>query len=329
MQIINATKSVRSILADDGELITIKPGDVSKVFTASSNAIRAAINLGQPNEIGIILGGSWERDIAKTITASADYLYTDIDDAKSKLLDPNVDYSSRMKEDISSMKDVAKESAYKDTIEKLNNKIRQLESENESLKNNTELSVLQDKIQDQINKTNEVEKERDNYKSQLTESQDQLSNLSKDYNSLKKKFDDSSNIMIESQKKIDELSETIEELKSNASAPVDDSEVKELKQNVDDLYKENQDFKSKLTKKDDLIDKLTKQVEELNIQLGEYAESQINEEELNKLKEENKELKDKLAEATAKIESMVSEFNTACEKFNISKDENGEWIQES
>lgn len=327
MQIINATKSVRSILADDGELITIKPGEVSKVFTASSNAIRAAINLGQPNEIGIILGGSWERDIAKTITASADYLYTDLEDAKSKLLDPNVDYSAKMKEDISSMKDMAKEIAYKEMIEKLNIEIRQLKSMNESLSNNTELSALQDRFQDQINKTNEVEKERDNYKSQLTESQDQLSNLSKDHISLKKKFEENSNIMIESQKKIDELSRVIEELKSNASNSVDDSEVEELKQNVADLYKENQDFKDKLTKKDVEIHKLAEQVEDLNIQLGKAIESPINGDELNKLKEENETLKSSLSDATQKIDLMVSEFNAACEKFNISKDDNGEWVQ--
>lgn len=329
MQVLNATKSVKSILADDGELIQILPGQVSKVFTASSHTIRAAINLGDPSEIGIILGGSWERDIAKTITASADYLYTDLNEAKGKLIDPSIDYSESARADISSMKDTAKEQQYKEKINILTAELDLAKSEIASLKNNTELSNLQDKLTDQINLNKELEKERDNIKSQLTESQDQVSDLSKDYQKLKSQMNDNQNIMMEAQKKVDELSAKIAEYESNASnIEVDTSKMKELQQNVDDLYAENQDFKSKLSKKDEEIDKLVKQVEDLNIQLGEASESAVNSEELEKLREENSKLKENLKEATDKIDSMVTEFNTACDKFKITKNEQGEWIQD-
>jgi len=324
MQVLNATKSVKSILADDGELIQLLPGQVSKLFTASSSTIKAAINLGDPNQIGIILGGSWERDIAKSITACAPYLYTDMEEAKSKLLDPSIDYESKAKAEVSVMKDTAKEQQYLTEIETLRKMIEAKDERIAEISNNIELSKLQDKLTDAENRIKDTEKERDNYKSQLTEAQDQVSDLSRDYNKIKNQLNQNQNTLIEAQKKIDELSEENQNLK-NAEQPADNSaEVSELRQNVDDLFKENQDLKKKLTKKDSEIENLSSQIEDLNMQISNSTEADIN---IENLKTENENLKSALEDAKSKIESMVSEFNTACDKFKITKDDNGDWIQ--
>lgn len=326
MQILNATKSVKSILADDGELITILPGEVSKLFTASSHTIRAAINLGEPNQIGIVLGGSWERDIAKTILACADYLYTDLDEAKSKLLDPSIDYKNSFSDSVSEIKNTANDTKYQKIISELESKLRDKDNRISELENNVEFSNLQAKYDDSLERIKELEKERNNFHSQLQDSQDQLASITKDYTKVKDQFSNTQAQLIESSKTVDDLSNKISEYEAKLNS-ASSEDLDELKKNVEDLYKENQDFKSKLIKKDEEIENLTKNLEKLNSDLSEAYENSVDPSELESAKKLNEELKANLNEATSKIESMVKEFNAACEKFNITKDENGEWIQ--
>jgi predicted nucleic acid-binding Zn-ribbon protein len=96
MKILNATRSAISIMLDNNDLITIQPGEFSITFLASKNAICAALSLGTPSEVGIVLGGTWEQGVANQITGAAPYLYLSEDEAKAKLLDPTIDYKSSM-----------------------------------------------------------------------------------------------------------------------------------------------------------------------------------------------------------------------------------------
>lgn len=97
MKVLNATTRSISIMMDRGNILNIKPGTISEHFVASRNVILCAINSGSADEIGIILGGTYEQSIAQSVSGGQPYYYLSEDEAKARLLDPTVDYSATMK----------------------------------------------------------------------------------------------------------------------------------------------------------------------------------------------------------------------------------------
>lgn len=148
MYILNATKSVKSVMADNGDLISVNPGEMSKLIIASRNLIIGAMNLGEPTEIGIILCGSYEMDLTRGIAGINAYVYTDPDEAKSKLMDPSIDYKANLNSqrvNIRMENEVARlEGELKDRDER----IAGLKKEVQALKESDELVSLRKSVAD-------------------------------------------------------------------------------------------------------------------------------------------------------------------------------------
>jgi chromosome segregation ATPase len=296
MQILNATTQVKSVMTDRGDFITINPGEISKLIIASRNIIIGTMKLGTPSEVGIIISGSYEFEIASSITGSTPYIYTDLEEAKSKLLDPSIDYKSNLN---TSKLNKANEELIRqneEVINDLNNQIKKLKADlkDASSVNESQLVESERKYKDLESKFINVQTERDRLKSQLTESQDQVSNLTENLNSLRKEYSNNRSYYDEAQKTIDSLS---------AQLKVMTDEKSKLQSEVDDLKSNMESIESKP-----------------DIPVTES-------EEYKKLQSENQDLKSNLKDATDTIEAMKSKFNSACEKFRITTDENGEWIQ--
>lgn len=82
-------------MTDKGDLMSIAPGELSKMFIGSKNMILSAIKLGSPSEIGIIYSSTYELEQARTISTVVPYLYSSEEEAKAKLIDKNLDYNSK------------------------------------------------------------------------------------------------------------------------------------------------------------------------------------------------------------------------------------------
>lgn len=298
MQILNATTQVKSVMTDRGDFITINPGEISRMIIASRNIVLGTMKLGTPQEIGIIVSGSYEFDIVSSITGSTPYVYSDLQEAKSKLLDPSIDYKANLNtsrinhanEEMIKMKD--------DEINSLKSKIKDLESKIDNAKKSSEDELVesQRKYKDLEGKFVEVQKERDRIKSQLNESQDQISNLNENLNNVRKESMSNKEYYTKSQEMVDNVT-------SQLKAMTDDRDA--AKANAENLQKELDTLKAN------------------QAQVVPPTES----DEYKKLQSENESLKSNLKDASDTIESMKAKFNSACEKFRITTDENGEWIQ--
>lgn len=283
MIVLNATKQVKSLMTDRGDFINIEPGSESRLVIATRNMIIGAMKLGSPMEIGIIISGSYEFEIAKSITGSTPYLYTDVDEAKAKLLDPNIDYKQNINADKinyqsqEQIKEMTVEmEGLKSTIQELKNKLKTATESDESARVESER-----KYKDLEGKFIKVQEERDRIKSQLAESQDQVSNLTGNLNSIRKEYEDTKGYYAETQKVVDKLT----------------AELKTAKDELASCKSESDEID--VTKSKEYID----------------------------LASEVSSLKDSLKEASETIDNMKLRFNACCEKFNITLDENGEWIQ--
>lgn len=305
MLILNATTKVKCVMTDNGSLVSIMPGEVSTLIIASRNLIIAAMELGSPQEVGIILSGSYELDIAKTITGSIPYLYTDEMEAKAKLLDASIDYKSNL--------NAGKVNAQNEELLKIKDqqimdlKKQLVEAEDRIAKGSNSTTELKLEYNKKLASTESaLEKaavERDRFRNQLIESQDQVKDLTDKVNLLQAQNGKISQELSGAMNKISELTEQLD-----APTAAEDNE---------DLMKANQ-----------TIQELTETVDSLNSKLS-SAKDEVKgwkkgcEERDSKVKE----LTNELTEASNIIDNMKSEFNKACEKFRITKDESGEWIQ--
>jgi hypothetical protein len=93
MKILNAIRMDLSIVDDSGELINIPPGQLSKSFIGSAKIVLSAIELGYVHEIGIILESQDDFDEAVKVPLAIPYLYSNENEAISKLIDKNIDYT--------------------------------------------------------------------------------------------------------------------------------------------------------------------------------------------------------------------------------------------
>lgn len=299
MLILNATKNVKSVMTDRGDLVTIKPGELSPVMVASRNLILSAINLGSPAEVGVILNSSYEMEIIKNITGAAPYIYTDTAEAQARLIDPSIDYQGTLAADKVNLLNVEAIKEKDEEIKSLKEQVKELTEKLAQSTDNSEVADLTAKLTQANQLHKEVQLERDRLKTQLLESQDQVKDLTDKVNQLRNESGSASQELTSSNEMItklslekDELIKKVEVLEQKLSAvPEDNSE--ELKSTVETLTND--------------VEQLTKSNEELT--------------------STNQSLKSSLKEASEQIDFMKSEFNKACEKFKITKDDNGEWVQ--
>ena len=123
MRILNATQYQLSIMADNKQTFQIPPGQLSTPFAGSKSMVMKAVNLGHPGEIGIICSNVYEYQIAQTVTIAGSYLYETDEDAISKLIDKNTDYTNKRSEYQTNNLELSKANNY---ISELQNEISEL-----------------------------------------------------------------------------------------------------------------------------------------------------------------------------------------------------------
>lgn len=291
MIIVNATKVVKTIMTDKGSLVSIMPGECSTLMIASRNLIITAMNLGTPSEIGIVINGSYEMDIAKNITGSVPYLYTDIEDAKAKLLDPSIDYKSKL--------ETVKISAeVEETINKKDEEIKSLKniiSEKDRMIANLEADTRSDELEAEVTKLTKENKDlisdKTRLASQVKELQDQITNQNDTLNNLRSENGTLVQEAAGQSDLINKLNIRIKELENvgaQVTDPTESDEYKSLKSAYEDELKKSSELEAK--------------VDSFRTSLNESATT---------------------------IESMKTSFNAACAKFGLYLDDNGEWQQDA
>lgn len=308
MLVLNATTRLMSFMNEKNDLIQVKPGQVSEVIIASAILIRNVIKSGTPNEIGIIVQGSWEFDVARSISAAHDYLYTDLMEAKSKLIDPSIDYTGNLNAFKINSSNVIALAQKDDEIKRLRQQIVQLtdqvmsgSSDSEAIKNNLEKKLA--KLGDDFQK---VQSERDRLQVQLNESLDSIKDLTEKLNISRSQLGTAQSELKSSSDMIDKLSNEIEAMKAesqmNASA---DEEIAKLHAELAAVEQSKAEFDYQMEAKNKEIQDWDK--------LCQRKDGEI------------KDLKSSLKEASDQIESMKSEFNKACEIGRLQRDEDGNW----
>jgi chromosome segregation ATPase len=311
MIIINATKIVKTILTSNGDIMTIEPGGKSELTVASGYLIRAAMKLGDPNEIGIVIDGSYEMQIASQITGSAPYLYTDINEAMHKLIDPNVDYTAKL-DNSKNVLQLQDELAGKNAeIKKLQAEIGELNSrltlaEASDLKADLEKQVrtLETEVKDLTSDKLRLQK-------QLEESQDQVAKNTETLNQIRQQVGEKDQLISQLNAQIKDLTSKVENNKSD-----------EIVSELEAVTKENASLKESLAKWEN----------DYSIAEADHKKAIENYEEVAKKLEKSEEARqaalNNLKEAAETIDNMKTSFNAACEKFGLYLDDNGEWQQE-
>lgn len=312
MLVLNATTKVKSVMTDRGDLIQIGPGEFSRIIIASRNIIISAMNLGSPTEIGIVITGSYEMDIAKSITGCIPYLYTDQDEAKAKLLKADVDYKGNLN---ASKINAVNEELIKSKDEEILSLKTQLDNckkELESLLNSDQVRVELEKQVESITKNLKTTvDERDRLKTQLQDSEDQIQSLTKTVNELRSKSGSMTQDLAGANEMISKLTAQLDEIKNSSATSA------ELEKVQDELLKVKQDYNTleiESRNKDKKVDDLLSQIDGWKV-ASDGKDNQI------------KELSEALSEASKTIDDMKAQFNEACSKFNITKDDEGNWIQ--
>jgi chromosome segregation ATPase len=218
MQILNATKVVKSILTPQNQLISIQPGQLSEPTIASSALIGAAIKLGTEKEIGIILTTSYEMEQARKVSASIPYLYTEVEEAKSKLLDPSIDYLGTI--------NATRVNMEKDKIiEDKNQQIATLESEVKDLKEQLRINsgeALKSELEAKLAKLDAEYKslmiESQRKDTRIKEYEDQINDLNSSLNKVRADLGNASQNIPVMQKQLDENDKTITSLRDEVAA---------------------------------------------------------------------------------------------------------------
>jgi DNA repair exonuclease SbcCD ATPase subunit len=87
MQILNAKASTLVFKLDNGQVMQVQTGQTSQPFLASIYQIQSIINLGTPEEIGIIISSSYELDLMRQLNGSIAYLHNSEAEARKRLLE--------------------------------------------------------------------------------------------------------------------------------------------------------------------------------------------------------------------------------------------------
>jgi len=307
MIIVNATKTVKTILTARGDVMTIQPGGQSEMTVASGYLVRAAMKLGDPSEIGIVINGSYEMNVASQITGSAPYLYTDLQEALSKLIDPNIDYTARL----DNSKNVLQ---LKDELEGKNAEIKKLQAEIGELNSRLTLAEAADLKADLEKQVRTLEVDNKNLtgdkmrlEKQLSESQDQVTKQNETLNQLRQVVGEKDQVLSQLNNQVKDLTAKLE------AASVNDS--KELEAKI-------AESSAKIEELENLVATANARCNELQEVNGDY-ETQI-----KRLQESKDAAMANLKEASETIEKMKTSFNAACEKFGLYLDDNNEWQQD-
>lgn len=297
-----------SFMNEKNDLLQVKPGQVSDIMIASAILIKNVIKSGSPSELGIIVQGSWEFDVARSISAAHDYLYTDLMEAKSKLIDPSIDYSGNLNASRVNNSNVVALAQKDEEIKKLQQQVQQLtaqllsgSTDSEALKNNLEKKIA--KLGDDFQK---VQLERDRLQTQLSESQDSVKDLTEKLNISRSQLGTAQSELKSSSDMIDKLSNEIEAIK--AESKMNESADEEISK-----------LRAELSAAEQLKAEFDYQIESKNKEIQDWDN-------LCQRKDgEIKDLKSSLKEASDQIESMKSEFNKACEIGRLQRDDDGNW----
>ena len=322
MFIVNATNKVQNLMTDKGTMIQIMPGKESQMFIASKNLILGAIKLGNPNEIGIVVSGSYELDIAKNIACAIPYLYTDLQEAKTKLIDPSKDYTIK---NAVANEVVLRQQVLNATKEcnELKAQIKQLQADLANASTNDQMGKLNDIIAEKT-KIQETQEKR------IKELENQLKMANENEQKSRLDASDANSKLATASKSLENAHIEIGQLKAQVTQYQND--IKAMPSQ--DEISSNQKL---LLEADAKVVEQGKKIKELEDEIATYpskddiAANQLKIQQLEGQLKDSEELVEKyktsLKEASDTIESMKAEFNTACNKFNITKNDAGEWIQ--
>lgn len=87
MQILNGKQSTINFRLDNGELLKVKPGEISKSFVPSVFQLQAILAMGNPEEIAIILSSSYEMSVLSQLNGSMAYLKANEQVARAAILE--------------------------------------------------------------------------------------------------------------------------------------------------------------------------------------------------------------------------------------------------
>jgi hypothetical protein len=221
MKIVNGTMSVISLMTDNRELISIKPGEVSGLFIATKQIIFAAMSSGPKEMIGFVINGSYESDLINQIPGAIQYAYYTEEEAVSKLIDKNKSYKPK--------RALASDSALLE-IQKKDDEINSLKEELRA--SNVKLDELKTSCEKTINeKTAEVETAGIKYtqlelstKSMVADikaERDLNNKLKEDINKLKTELDQTKNFEVKDTLEYKELEDKYNKLKDEGQKLLD------------------------------------------------------------------------------------------------------------
>lgn len=304
MRILNATNRTITIMLDNGDFLSVKPGEFSVNVIASKSLILSVIRAGNEKEVGIVISSSYELDIARQVTGSIPFIYHSDREAKAKLLgNLNDEEEVQHESDLNPLQiTVDKLIIERDEIKKqcdtlieekksLEDEISRMKQSEDSSVINKKMSTLEKQLESQSSRIKELEtsvKDKDIQIESLTSKNQKLnseiSNLKASNESLGKQL---SEIKLE----LDIKSEELEKMRQSKSSEKDTSEkIQGYKDKISQLENEISGLKAVINENTSLIDTL---------------------------KSEGK-------SAVETIESMKAEFNAACKKFNLYK-KDGVW----
>lgn len=322
MQIINATTKVRSVMADNGTNFQILPGQVSEPMVATKQLIIAATQLGNNREIGIVTGGSWEFEIAKTIPVAAPYLYTDLDEAKAKLIDPSKDYTAKAR----NTADLLVKQQLLDRTKELteaNKLIDTLKKQLENVNTNELVTKLNAVIAEKTTQAETLSK-------RIAELERQLKSANENEQALRLELSQANTNYSKANTSLEALRKEHANVIAQAEQYKADLEKLPSLDKISAMQDQVLAAQKSAADKDLEIAELKKQIAAMpsaeSVEQNQTEVAELREEIVGKDKQ-IVELKDALTSSISDIEKMKASFNEACVKFKLTKDESGEWIQ--
>lgn len=202
MQILNGKKSTLMFKLDNGELMQIAPGTLSKSFIPSAHQVQSILSLGSPNEIAIILSSSYEMTIMNQLNASFSYLQPNEKTAREFLFDgkePELDVVSPETAEILKLKEAALE---KDKT--INELTEALKKANEEIANSplqeymNKAKLAEEKVEKSETALNKLDAELKTANDKLIDSQRQISALTSKVAEAESKLKDANDKLVAS-----------------------------------------------------------------------------------------------------------------------------------
>jgi chromosome segregation ATPase len=201
-----------------GDLITIQPGQLSAPTIASKALIGAAIKLGSEKEIGIIITTSYEMEQARLVSASVPYIYTEVDEAKSKLLDPSIDYLGTLNATKINYQNEKILIEKEDEITSLKTKVSELEEQLKLASGQALKTELESKLAKCEADYKQLLVEVSRKDTRIKEYEDQINSLNSNLNKVRADLGAAQQNLPTLQKKLDENDVTIQNLNNEVAS---------------------------------------------------------------------------------------------------------------